>query len=138
MTKKKYDIISKLDEYQSGFYEWNKPFYLINKKDKRAKKFKNQKEKHGFSDDETWSLYTSTVLFFLPRIKRFKKIIEDLRMHPASLNEQEWIDILNKIVNSFELMFKEDINGKNITKEEQEQINEGLDLFGKYFQDLWW
>ena len=136
---KKYDIVSKIDENCCGFYEWNKPLYLLSFEDDRVAEFKKQKRKYGFSDDETWSLYTSTVIFFLPRIKRFRKIINDCGCRPANLKDKnEWLEILDKIILSFELMYKEDIDGESISNEEQNQINEGLKLFGEYFQALWW
>lgn len=136
---KKYDITSKLDKNLCGFYEWNKPLYLVDEKDERADDFKKQKNQYGFSNDETWSLDSSIIIFVLPRIKRFRNIIKTTGGYPGCLkNKKEWLNILDKIILSFNLMYQENFDGKIITEKQQQKINEGLKLFGEYFQALWW
>ena len=135
---KKFDIISKIDEECRGFFEWNKPLYLITAHDKRSKEFIKQKKKYGFSDDETWSLDATIVIFILPRLKRFRDIIADGAGYPTDLTKDEWVSILNKMIEAFELMFKECIDGYIITEDDQKKINQGLHLFADYFQALWW
>lgn len=138
MSKKKYDLISE-DDDNFGFYEWNKPLYLIKDDDKRAKKFKKQKQNYGFSDDETWSLDASITIFILPRLKRFCQLVNKFGCYPAELkNKEEWQEILDKMVFSFETMFKEWQDGEQISKEDQIKKNEGLKLFAQYFESLWW
>ena len=46
----------------------------------------------------------------------------------------EWYDILDKIIAAFEILTTDELN----TQDEQKIVNEGLDLFRKYYQDLWW
>lgn len=138
MSKKRYDYTSKIDNC-SGFYEWNKSLYLLKENDNRIEEFKKQKEKYGFSDDETWSLDSSITLFILPRLKRFREIIDDVGSYPVNLKSKEnWLKILDKIIYSFEIIFKEWKNGESISIEEQKKKNEGLKLFAEYFEDLWW
>ena len=138
MANKKYDFTSNIDNC-SGFYEWNKSLYLIKNNDERANQFKEEKKEHGFSDDETWSLDSSITLFVLPRLKRFREIVKDCGSYPANLkNLNSWLKILDKMIFSFEIMFKEWKTGEFISKEAQEKKNEGLKLFAEYFEDLWW
>ena len=66
----KYDI--KTSETK-GFYVYNKPFFLIDKKDERAEKYKDFKKENGFSPDEVWSLYNNIAIFVLPRLKYFRE-----------------------------------------------------------------
>ena len=138
MSKKSYDLTSKIDNC-SGFYEWNKPLYLIKNDDERAYEFKKDKKECGFSDDETWSLDASITLFILPRLKRFRKIIETVRSYPADLKDANvWLEILDKMIFSFETMFKEWQDGEQISRDDQIKKNEGLKLFAEYFEALWW
>ena len=135
---KKYDVSSKVNDWH-GFYEWNKSVFYVNKKDERYQQFIDQKKEYGFTDEETWSLYDNIVLFVTPRLKRFIEIIEDTGSYPASLtSSQEWLEILNKILFSFEKLFEISKNDVKVTDEDHEKIQEGLNLFGKWFLDLWW
>ena len=138
MKMKKYDVSSKVNDWH-GFYEWNKSVFYVNKKDERYQKFIDQKKEFGFTDEETWSLYDNIVLFVTPRLKRFIEIIEETGTYPASLtSSQEWLEILNKILFSFEKLFEISKNDVKVTDEDHEKIKEGLNLFGEWFLDLWW
>ena len=53
--------------------------------------------------------------------------------HPDNLTEQEWNNILDKIINSLQYT----INQFDIEKEFDKEIQEGTILFGKYFNYLW-
>ena len=93
----------------------------------------------GFADDETWDLSASTVLFFLPRVKRFREIIQNNHIYPGCFDDyKEWLKVLDKIILSFELMYKETETNEEISEDEEKSISEGLKLFGEYFQSLWW
>lgn len=138
MKMKKYDVSSKVNDWH-GFYEWNKPVFYVNKKDERYQEFIDQKKEFGFTDEETWSLYDNIVLFVIPRLKRFIEIIKETGTYPASLtSSQEWLEILNKILFSFEKLFEISKNDVKVADEDHERIQEGLNLFGEWFLDLWW
>ena len=140
----KYDI--KTPETK-GFYVYNKSFYLINSKDERSENFKQFKKENGFSPDETWALYTNIALFVLPRLKYFK---EKTCGYPTCFNNiEEWHEILDKMILSFERIVNEEEypSSEYISKFKDEheayeafdnEIKEGLELFGKYFRSLWW
>jgi len=137
MSKKPYDVTSKVDEF-SGFYEWNKSTFYVKKSDERYERFRNQKKECGFTDEETWTLYHNIALFIYPRIKRFTEIIEDGVGTPYGLTLDEWVNILKKIVFAFECLVKEDDLDEPFDKETNKRIEEGLDLFREWFFALWW
>jgi len=90
-----------------------------------------QKITRGHSDNETWSLDWSLAKWLTPRLKTFKKINMST---PASLSQEEWDEILDKMIITFELIAKENWDE---TEENIEKTYEGLDLFRKWFLDLW-
>jgi hypothetical protein len=140
----KYDI--KFDNL-NGFYQWNKKNFLLKKSDKRYEENQEFKKNNGFSEDETWNLYISIALFVLPRLKHFKKVN---RGHPVVLTEKQWNNYLDKMIFSFENVLIYDsfeyppsYNDKFEDKLEalkafNEDVEEGFELFGRFFRDLWW
>jgi hypothetical protein len=121
--------------------EWSlkKPLY-VEKKDKRYAKHLKQLKENGFSDSETWSLDSVICQFILPRLIRFKEVNNGF---PIGLTEQEWNDILDKMIFSLDwsLNWEED-KYDALSKEEQavmwKRYDEGIALFSKHFRDLWW
>lgn len=110
--------------------EWSRkaPLYL-EKNDKRYKKHMSQLRQNGFSDSETWALYSVIAEFTLPRLKRFREIEVD---YPSNLkNREEWNKILDKMIAYFQSVVNDDENMQN----EHEQ---GLKWFCEYYRDLWW
>jgi len=116
--------------------------YLVDKKDKRYKKYVRYLKKTGVSFDETWSLDFAISEFILPRLKLFKEIHGG---YPMGLTDEKWNGILDKMIFAFEWNMKE----TNMTdgymemsdeekKEAWEKYREGMDLFREYFRDLWW
>ena len=117
---------------------------------KRFLKHKYQKITRGFSDDETWSLNYTIAKFVVPRLKRFKNLNFG---HPSTITEDEWNTILDKIINSLEKEiafcesnepdFDEEANYdyglsyQNRRKYHKEK-QEGYELFGQWFDNLWW
>lgn len=129
---------------------------------------KRIKKKKGiytsFKDRETWSLDYTIAAFTLPRLKRFKKLNNGI---PSSLliesdgtshfddeeyqkqMEKEWNAILDCMIWSFQQIYNpidEPIieNCKNWDDYRDrmviynQEIQYGLDLFAKYFRNLWW
>ena len=80
----------------------------------------------GFNPDELWSLDHTIARFMAKRLPHFRS---HLCGHPCSLTEPEWGAILAKMEKSFQMVaaYEEDGDG----------VEEGLDLFRKYFMDLW-
>ena len=85
---------------------------------------------HMYQD--TWNLDYYISKFVLPRLKLFKKVTMGFPCDLKSIDE--WYDILDKMIAAFEILATDELN----TQDEQKIVNEGLDLFRKYYQDLWW
>jgi hypothetical protein len=103
------------------------------KDDYRQKHFAKQRIKRGFDSTEMWCLYSAIVKFILPRLKAFK---EESGGYPGGFNKRkEWDEILDKMIEAFEL-----INEKDHYSDEEtnNKIDEGLDLFRKWFYNLWY
>lgn len=110
--------------------EWSRkePLY-IDRKDKRYKKHISQLKKNGFSDSETWSLYSTIASFTLPRLKRFREIEVDF---PCCFKDRKgWNKILDKMILYFDAVVRED-------EKSQEKHKDGLKFFCEYYRDLWW
>ncbi|MCK9596587.1 hypothetical protein M0R19_05345 [Candidatus Pacearchaeota archaeon] len=106
-------------------------FSVISKDDKREKKFSKQRKTIGFDDSETWNLDLTIARFVLPRLKRFKEVTI---AYPGSMTSEEWDEVLNKIICSFEIL----VSNGGIDLENFETYREGMELFYKCFQYLWW
>jgi len=108
---------------------------------KRERLFFWQQATRGWSDDDTWSLDLPVSRFVLPRLKRFN----ELRIgHPGYMTDEEWDTIIKKMIFAFEETIREEDEGPISNESRGEMINrhnrrqEGLKLFGKYFNHLWW
>lgn len=99
-----------------------------------------QKKKHGiptFKDSEVWDLDIVLAQYILPRLKRFKKV--NVNSHPGTLSSlEEWHEIIDKMIWSFERIVNDDwAYETNRRKEQVPRYEEGMQLFAKYFLDLW-
>lgn len=118
--------------YNKDLDSYNIPnvnFTLIDRGDIRWNDFKQQRLERGFDDSETWALDCTIAKFIEPRLRRFKEIKAG---YPANISEEKWDDILDKMIYAFECI------NKDTTYDNEDQVNEGLDLFRKYFFNLWW
>lgn len=93
---------------------------------------------------ELWSLDMAIAHYVHPRLKLFKRLNIG---YPTYLSAEEWDEILDKMIFSFEEIKKDcmgceisfdDPDWKNKVVEYDSKIQEGLELFGKHFRDLWW
>lgn len=98
--------------------------------DKRLPEYAKQREERGFDDTETWSLAWVIARFILPRLKRFK---EAHCCYPPSLTMKKWDKKLQKMIDGFEEMTKEDNFDVDYKK-----VDKALKLFRKWYYDLWW
>lgn len=102
--------------------------------------FRWQKLTRGFSDADAWNLDHTIAEFVLPRLKVFRQRLFGFPGH--SITEKEWEEILDKMIFSMQAIVDEwDFTKAEMTMEEQkkhwEKIRDGLELFGKWFRDLW-
>ena len=100
--------------------------------DSRRKKLKKQRIERGFDSTELWNLDKTITDFVLPRLRAFAKNIHG---YPACFEDggNEWEEILTKMLKSFELLSRDFF----ASDEEQKLIDEGLELFAKYYGSLW-
>jgi len=140
-------------------------------------KYKGQRIERGFDDTELWSLDRTIAKYVLPRLIEFKKVTNGCPPELESFDD--WIDIINKMIYSFDHIVNQEkydeelekelgidwvgyfdekklpdgnyelVRGENyneelmttyhrMQEEESIRIQDGLDLFGKYFLNLWW
>lgn len=110
-------------------------FSVTEKKDKREKKYIKQRMNRGFDDSEAWNLDSTIARFIIPRLKVLKI---NTHGYPSNLTEKTWDEILDKILLAFELDLADKCDS-DVSKmtENDAKIQEGLDLFAKYFRHLW-
>lgn len=87
----------------------------------------------GWDDADTWALDCTLAAFLAPRLRRFKELTNG---YPNSLTEQEWDNILDELIWTFEFIGSDAYWESN--PENYERMERGLDLFRKYFNELWW
>ena len=105
----------------------------IKREGKNKKKLLKHYKKHGWDPSETWNLDETIARFILPRLRHLR---ENTHGYPHDLTEEMWDDIMGKMVKSFELSLLE--HGEDGYEEfDQEEMQEGLDLFAKHFRNLW-
>ena len=135
---------------------WNKPTFLVEHDDDRFESMTQKKEEIGISPDETWCLKTNIACFLVPRLKLFKEYQLNFTGFPLDFNSKDdWINVLDKMIFAFESEFKDDFYVpeeyiKKYMKDEYDEeghekafneylkdVNEGRELFAKYFEYLW-
>ena len=110
----------------------NVNFSLITEQDERWEDFKQQRLEQGFDESETWALDVTIAKFIYPRLKYFYND-GDIYSIPCGLTKEEWCDIIKQMIDAFEILADDEMP----TKEQNEIANNGLNLFAKYYGDLW-
>lgn len=104
-------------------------------KDKSFRKYnKNALRKE---ERDTWNLDVYLAGIIYPRLCYLK---DHHFGHPCAFkNDKEWKEAMDKMIYSFEWILKDmyssDFEQYNAVTEEK--VQEGLELFGKYFRALW-
>lgn len=101
-------------------------------KKRKPNNTENWSHKHDYPIEETWNTYHTLAQLIEPRLQAFKS----LNKHgycPDFRDMHEWNNAIQKMINAFELMKYTSIH----TKDEEDKIKEGLDLFCRYFRYLW-
>lgn len=105
-------------------------WYLIN----RSVRFFFQRVSRGWDDSQTWNLDTRIAEHVLPRLKLFKKLNNG---HPVTLTGTEWDQILEQMIFAFEWAATDCVDRSEDT-ETFARVQAGMELFAKYYFDLWW
>lgn len=91
-----------------------------------------QRRIRGFDDGDLWNLDTHLAILIAPRLRAFRA---KTLAHPAHMTAEEWEEILDKIQWSMDMLASGQVWEMD---DMDERVQEGLDLFGKYFRALWW
>ena len=103
------------------------------KRKKNRDSEENWSHKNDFPIEEVWNTDNTIAQLIVPRLQAFKAL--DKHGGPPDFSEmREWNNAIQKMIDAFELM--KYVSGVN-TKEEERIVEEGLDLFRKYFRHLW-
>jgi len=101
----------------------------------------------GYDDTAFWGLDSYLMDIALPVLKQYKKrktgipLIKGFEKRSFKEQEIEWYRILGKMIKAFQLMKNEDtdfrVHNKKWYKKHNKQIEEGLELFARYYRGLW-
>jgi hypothetical protein len=92
---------------------------------------------HGFNYQDIFNLDTSILAYFLPRLVYFR---DNCTGYPTSLESYDaWIEILNKIIDGFYAYMEREwrVLNRNDRDTLQDQFDQSMQLFCKYFCSLW-
>ena len=103
------------------------------KRKKNRDSEENWSHKNDFPIEEVWNTDNTIAQLIVPRLQAFKAL--DKHGGPPDFKDmREWNNAIQKMIDAFELM---KYAGRVNTKEEERTMEEGLDLFRKYFRSLW-
>ena len=81
-----------------------------------------------FKKHRAWNCYAHLAVHIANELKAFKKY--NVNSYPHGFNNiEEWHEVVDKMIYSFEQIEKD--------SSDRAKIDEGLQLFAKYFEDLW-
>ena len=103
------------------------------KRKKNRDSEENWSHKNDYPIEEVWNTYHTLAQLIVPRLQAFKAL-DKHGYCPAFKDMCEWNNAIQKMIDAFDLM--KYVGGVD-TKEEERIVEEGLDLFRKYFGSLW-
>ena len=123
-----YAFSNPAEDYNQKFLKTKKGKKEIKKEKKYNKKLRKELKQNGFDKSECWNLYITIAKFILPRLKYFRETTISYPDNDKGMDG--WHEILDKMIYSFDEILKDDST-------DQDKIQEGLELFAKYYTDLW-
>lgn len=93
---------------------------------------RTRKKKQQIKSEELWELDLTISKFILPRLILFK---ESINSRPIGMTTQEWQEILGKMIYAFQYTIDDD--KYKTFPSDYPKYEEGINLFAKYFRDLW-
>jgi hypothetical protein len=84
--------------------------------------------KHDYPIDEVWGTYHYLAQLIAPRLMAFKAL-DKYGYCPAFKDMREWNNAIQKMIDAFELLKY----AASYTEDERRRIEQGLDLFRKYY-----
>ena len=123
-----YAFSNPAEDYNQKFLKTKKGKKEIKKRKKYNKKLRKDIKQNGFDKSECWNLDITIAKFILPRLKYFRETT--ISYPQADMGLDGWHEILDKMIYSFDEILKDDST-------DQDKIQEGLELFAKYYMNLW-
>lgn len=120
----------------------------------RVERFLKQFDEQGWCDEETWSLDASIARLILPRLKRFQELVVD-RGFPSHYLPDDFVTLEDDERRAAEeeakTQYMKDLDeliwvfgfiGSDryymSSREDNDRIEKGLQLFVKLYGSLWW
>lgn len=100
----------------------------LRRNDPRREKYRKQRKERGFDDSELWSLDETIIAFTLPRLRAFRDYTQSFPLDDSVSSFEDWQKAIDKMI------FAMENYGTFIY---QNEVDEGIDLFLKYFKTLW-
>lgn len=96
-------------------------------------KYLYQRITKGYCDKDLWDLDYFIISKVRKPLKEFIKL--DRGGYPVGVKSyKEWNKILKKIDKAFDIVY----SGEGMNEKNQDVVLEGMRLFGKYWDSLWW
>ena len=108
-------------------------YRILEFRPKRTIKYFFQRRLRGWDDSDTWSIPYTTAKLLLPRMKRFKILANG---YPMDMTVEEWYVILDKIILAFQICVEDDAG--TYKEDRLQKYEEGIELFHKYYEAIWW
>ncbi len=105
----------------------------MRKKKKNNNSKENWSHKNDYPIEEVWGTYHILSQLIVPRLLAFKAL-DKHGYAPGFKNMDAWNKAIQKMIDAFELL---KYNSLSSDEDEQRTVYEGLDLFCKYFLNLW-
>jgi len=85
-------------------------------------------------NSDLWGLHDTLAKIILPYLIAFKKINTNTY---TGKSHKEWHKVIDKMIFAMKWIATDDKRIELPTDKQEKEIQEGCELFGKYFRDLW-
>lgn len=106
----------------------------LDKITERDVKFFFQRLTRGWDDGETFSMDHSLAKLIAPRLRRFREVSIKC---PMDMDSMTWRHILDTMIEGFEFIASDEYF-TNEDDEMHDKAREALNLFNRYYYELWW
>lgn len=93
-----------------------------------------QKITQGFNDIELMDLDYEIAKFACPRLKSYRRLVEDSPSYPPEFNNvTEWLDVIDHII----YFLEQKVIDPDFEDVDMYRYEKGKELLGIYFDNLW-